>query len=172
MGLFRNVVQILRVDQGNFILCQRKQVRTMQERETDAPSVPMQQQESEDTLLAVQQRTYAPGTKVYDPAGTKIGTVSTRQEPGYLVVSEGFIFTKEVYLPIATIGGADADAVYLLYTKDELLGRSWGAPATSQTASAGQLAATQQRPAKEAIQAEIHAKHQEMQSDASGPLPG
>lgn len=115
----------------------------------------------------------ATGIAVYDPAGAKLGVVSKTVEPGFLVVSRGLFFKHDVYLPLEAVGAQEPDAIYLRYTKDELLGRDWGAPPTKQHVGEGGLAAMEQRPPKEEMQQRVKDEgHKHDDAHKGGPLPG
>ena len=60
------------------------------------------------------------GTDVFGADGEKVGSVSG-VEGDYLVVSKGFFFPTDYYIPTSAITTADDDGVYLNVTKDEAL---------------------------------------------------
>jgi uncharacterized protein (TIGR02271 family) len=64
------------------------------------------------------------GWDVYAADGDKIGDVSDI-EANYLVVSSGFIFTKERYVPVSAIRNVEGREVFLSVTKDELEADRW-----------------------------------------------
>ena len=64
------------------------------------------------------------GWDVYGADGKKVGDVSEVQE-GYIVVSKGFLFTSERYVPVDAISGLEHDRVYLNVSKDEIDARGW-----------------------------------------------
>lgn len=69
------------------------------------------------------------GTTVYDAGGDKVGTVSEHNvQGGYLVLHKGWLFPKDVYVPLNAIGRADADGVYLNMYKDDLKNQNWDMP--------------------------------------------
>jgi uncharacterized protein (TIGR02271 family) len=71
------------------------------------------------------------GQDVYGADGNKVGSVSAL-EGDYIVVSKGFFFPTDYYIPTSAINTADADGVYLNVTKDEALNQGWDtAPAAS-----------------------------------------
>lgn len=64
---------------------------------------------------------FAEGTTVYDAAGEKIGTVSEHNvQGGYLVLHKGWLFPKDVYVPLDTVQRNDADGVYLTLFKQDI----------------------------------------------------
>jgi uncharacterized protein (TIGR02271 family) len=69
------------------------------------------------------------GTSVYDAGGDKVGTVSEHNaQGGYLVVHKGWLFPKDVYVPLNAISRTDADGVYLNMYKDDLKNQNWDTP--------------------------------------------
>jgi len=67
------------------------------------------------------------GTTVYGSDGQKVGDVAEIQSE-YLVIEKGFIFTKDLFIPTATIASQDADGIRLDMTKDEVENHDWSAP--------------------------------------------
>jgi hypothetical protein len=67
------------------------------------------------------------GTTVYGSDGEKIGDVAEIQS-NYIVIEKGFIFTKDLYIPMATIASQDADGVRLSMTKNEVENHDWSTP--------------------------------------------
>ena len=64
------------------------------------------------------------GWDVFGADGEKVGDVSEVQE-GYIVVSKGFIFTSERYVPVEAISRVEHDRVYLNVSKAEIEARGW-----------------------------------------------
>ena len=64
------------------------------------------------------------GWDVYGADGKKVGDVSELGE-GYIVVSKGFLFTSERFVPVDAISGLEHDRVYLNVSKDEIDARGW-----------------------------------------------
>jgi len=64
------------------------------------------------------------GQDVYGADGAKVGNVSG-MEGDYIVVSKGFFFPTDYYIPTGAINSADADGIYLNVTKDEALNQGW-----------------------------------------------
>ena len=73
------------------------------------------------------------GMDVFGADGEKVGSVSG-VEGDYVVVSKGFFFPTDYYIPVSAINTSDADGLYLSVTKDAALNQGWDAiPATSTT---------------------------------------
>ena len=80
----------------------------------------------------------ASGMDVEASDGGKVGKV---QEVlgDYVVVSKGFFFPQDFYIPVSAITSADQNTVYLNVTKDEALSQGWDAiPDTTTTVYADQ----------------------------------
>jgi uncharacterized protein (TIGR02271 family) len=74
------------------------------------------------------------GTPVFDAAGEKVGTVSEHNvQGGYLVVHKGWLFPKDLYVPLNVVERADADGVYVQVYKDDMSSRGWDNPPRSAT---------------------------------------
>jgi hypothetical protein len=58
--------------------------------------------------------------------GGKVGKVQHVQD-NHVVVSKGFFFPQDYYIPISAINTADQNTVYLNVTKDEALNQGWDA---------------------------------------------
>jgi len=73
------------------------------------------------------------GMDVKGSDGEKVGTVQDVQG-SYVVVSKGFFFPTDYYIPFSAITSADEDTAYLNVTKDEALNQGWDAvPDTTTT---------------------------------------
>ncbi len=59
------------------------------------------------------------GWDVYGSDGDKIGDVN-EVGSNYVLVTKGFLFTKDVYIPTAAITGIEQDRVYVNFTKDQV----------------------------------------------------
>src|SRR5579884_3601284 len=82
---------------------------------------------------------FVPGMPVFDAGGEKVGMVSDPAvQDGYLVVQKGWLFPKDVAIPLTSVTRNDADGVYLSLYKDDLQKRDWEAPTTD---DAGTIAA-------------------------------
>jgi hypothetical protein len=112
------------------------------------------------------------GLPVYTPDGEKLGVVSDETVPQFLAIRKGVFFKHDAYIPEEAIGAIEPDGIYLLYTKEEVFGRDWAAPPTSQSPTMGSIAAHQQRPPKEAIQNDVTQAGMEHEADTGGALPG
>ncbi len=68
-----------------------------------------------------QQQFYQDAT-VYDAGGEKVGTLHAHDEQGgYITVQKGFLFHKDLYIPLSAVKGTDADGnVQLSLYKDDL----------------------------------------------------
>lgn len=64
------------------------------------------------------------GWDVFGADGEKIGDVQEVQ-PSYLVVSKGFFFPTERYVPVSAISDVRDERVYLSVSKDEIDARGW-----------------------------------------------
>lgn len=64
------------------------------------------------------------GWDVYGADGEKIGDVQEVQS-SYLIVSKGFFFPTERYIPVSAINDVRDDRVYLSVSKDEIDSRGW-----------------------------------------------
>ncbi len=74
------------------------------------------------------------GTTVNDMAGEKVGTLHAYDpEGGYITVQKGFLFHKDLYIPLSAVRSTDAEgAVQLSVYKDDLTdGRYDSPPATA-----------------------------------------
>jgi len=66
------------------------------------------------------------GMDVFGSDGEKVGSVSG-VEGDYMVVSKGFFFPTDYYIPTSAIESAGDDGVYLNVTRDEALNQGWDA---------------------------------------------
>jgi uncharacterized protein (TIGR02271 family) len=72
---------------------------------------------------------FVEGTPVFDAGGEKVGTVSEHNvQGGYLVVHKGWLFPKDVYVPLNVIQSNNADGIYLSMYKDDLANQNWDNP--------------------------------------------
>jgi len=72
------------------------------------------------------------GWDVYGSDGDKIGDVSD-VGPNYVMVTKGFLFTKDIYIPISAITGIENDRVYLNIAKDQVDSMGWDQAPTGDT---------------------------------------
>ncbi len=71
----------------------------------------------------------ADGTTVYDASGEKIGQVrGSDVQGGYLDVEKGWLFPKDVYIPLSAIARSDTGGVYLTLYKDDLSADTYAQP--------------------------------------------
>ena len=71
------------------------------------------------------------GTDVFGSDGEKVGSVSA-VERDYVVVSKGFFFPTDYYIPTSAINSATDEGIYLTVTKDAALNQGWDTiPASS-----------------------------------------
>lgn len=69
------------------------------------------------------------GTPVYDAGGDKVGDVARHDvQGGYLDVKKGWLFPKDVYIPMGAIARKTTDGVYLSMYKDQLKEQNWDNP--------------------------------------------
>jgi hypothetical protein len=69
------------------------------------------------------------GTPVYDVAGRRVGIVGLNNPyEDHVVVQKGWLFPREVYLPLVAIDRGDRDGVYLRLHKHELQDPSYRHP--------------------------------------------
>lgn len=69
------------------------------------------------------------GMPVFDAGGEKVGTVSEyNPQGGYLLVQKGWLFHRDVYVPVNAIGSQDTNGVYLNRYKDDLQNQNWDVP--------------------------------------------
>lgn len=69
------------------------------------------------------------GWDVVDAAGEKIGEVAQTYDT-FFVVSKGFFFPTDRYIPFSTVSRVDDECAYLDLTKDEIDSRGWDDPDT------------------------------------------
>ncbi len=68
-------------------------------------------------------------TTVYDASGEKIGRVrASNPQGGYLDVEKGWLFPKDVYIPLNAIARSDTGGVYLTVAKDDLSADTYAQP--------------------------------------------
>ena len=61
------------------------------------------------------------GEPVFDAAGDKIGAIHEyNAQEGYIVVQKGWLFPKDLYIPVDTVQRNDAEGIYLSLHKDDL----------------------------------------------------
>ncbi len=65
------------------------------------------------------------GMEVFGSDGEKIGKIDA-VEANHFVVSKGFLFPEDHYIPLTAVNNYDGDNVYLNVTKDGALEQNWG----------------------------------------------
>lgn len=65
------------------------------------------------------------GMEVFGSDGEKIGKIEA-VEANHFVVSKGFLFPKDHFIPLTAVNNYDAENVYLNVTKDGALEQEWG----------------------------------------------
>ncbi|HZG66885.1 MAG TPA: DUF2382 domain-containing protein [Herpetosiphonaceae bacterium] len=64
------------------------------------------------------------GRNVYGSDGDKVGDVA-EVGTNYVLVQKGWLFTKDIYIPVSAISSADEDGVYLNIPKDQINSMDW-----------------------------------------------
>jgi uncharacterized protein (TIGR02271 family) len=77
-------------------------------------------------------RMLRPGWQIVGSDGENMGTIASIEED-YFVVSEGFFFPSERYIPAAAIRAVEEGTVLLSVTKDEVDARGWDTPEALRT---------------------------------------
>lgn len=67
------------------------------------------------------------GGDVYGSDGEKVGTIGDVGS-NYLLVTKGFLFTKDIYIPPSAVSGIEQDRVYLNVAKDQIENMGWDQP--------------------------------------------
>ncbi len=66
------------------------------------------------------------GFPVFDAQGEKVGAVHGYDEVShYFLVTKGWFFPKDTYVPLDVVERTDDDGVYLSLSQEELQGRQW-----------------------------------------------
>jgi hypothetical protein len=61
------------------------------------------------------------GMTVYDAGGDKVGTLDAyNAEGGFLDIRKGWLFPKDIYVPVRAVARTDAEGIYLSVNKDDL----------------------------------------------------
>ncbi len=77
------------------------------------------------------------GMTVYGSDEEKVGSIDT-VGGDYFVVRKGFFFPEDHYIPMDAVSTYDDDAVYLRYTKDQVLEQQWTeAPVSEERTTSG-----------------------------------
>lgn len=69
------------------------------------------------------------GWDVFSSDERKIGGV-TYVGANYVLVTKGFLFTKDIYIPTSAITGIEQDRVYVDVSKDQVEDMGWDQPPT------------------------------------------
>jgi uncharacterized protein (TIGR02271 family) len=85
------------------------------------------------------------GWDVFGADDAKVGDVSDVRDT-YIVVSSGWIFTSERYIPVSAIAGIEHDRVYLDVSKDEIEAQGWDQPPAPRTMAAASSARAMDEP--------------------------
>ena len=74
---------------------------------------------------------------VYDTSGEKVGALHAYDpEGGYITVQKGFLFHKDLYIPLTAVQGTDADGnIHLSLHKDDLADERYNDPPAAGMAS-------------------------------------
>ncbi|HZG68851.1 MAG TPA: DUF2171 domain-containing protein, partial [Herpetosiphonaceae bacterium] len=64
------------------------------------------------------------GTNVYGSDGDKVGDVA-EVGSNYVLVQKGWLFTRDIYIPLSAISSVDEDGVYLNIPKDQVNSMEW-----------------------------------------------
>ena len=76
------------------------------------------------------------GWDVFGSDGEKVGDVS-EVGTNYLLVTKGWLFPKDRYIPLDAITGVEHDRVYLNVGKDQIESLGWDEPPTADTTGVG-----------------------------------
>lgn len=95
---------------------------------------------------------FVEGMPVFDAGDEKIGTVSAyNAQDNCLVVHKGWLFPRDMKVPLQVVARSDADGVYLNLYKDEVMNEDWNAPPVHDATAASAVdTATQRRDAMRA----------------------
>jgi hypothetical protein len=87
----------------------------------------------------MQEQHFVAGATVYDTAGAKVGTLRAYNPQGaYLLVEKGWLFPKDLYIPLTAVRGTDATgAVHLGLRKDDLQDDRYASPPVGDPRVAG-----------------------------------
>jgi hypothetical protein len=88
----------------------------------------------------MQGQQFVEGASVYDTTGAKVGTLRAyNPQGGYLLVKRGWLFSKDLYIPLAAVQGTDAagDVHLLGLRKDDLQDDRYAIPPVMGTTVAG-----------------------------------
>jgi uncharacterized protein (TIGR02271 family) len=109
-------------------------------------------------------RMIRPGWQIVGSDGENIGTVASVEED-YFVVSEGFFFPSERYIPAAAVRAVEEGTVLLSVSKDEIDARGWNTPEAiqmEQAAPQSEQAHTGPEPGEAADEAHLDIREEEL----------
>lgn len=87
------------------------------------------------------------GEAVFDAADEKVGTLHEyNAREGYLVVQKGWLFPKDLFIPVSAVARNDADGVYLNLHKDDLGQHAYDEPPTGMSANDARPGTIEQQP--------------------------
>jgi Domain of unknown function (DUF2382) len=107
----------------------------------------------------MQGQQFAAGATVYDTAGAKVGTLRAyNPQGGYLLVEKGWLFPKDLYIPVGAVQRTDATgAVHLGLRKDDLRDDRYAIPPVgSPTVAGGDGQSTTTHADEESITVPVH----------------
>jgi uncharacterized protein (TIGR02271 family) len=88
----------------------------------------------------MQGQQFVEGATVYDTTGAKVGRLRAyNPQGGYLLVEKGWLFSKDLYIPLAAVQGTDAagDVHLLGLRKDDLQDDHYATPPVGGTTAVG-----------------------------------
>jgi len=88
-------------------------------------------------MTAQTEQQFYPDAPVHDAAGEKVGTLHAYDpQGGYITVQKGFLFHKDLYIPLSAVQGTDADGnIHLSLHKDDLADARYNDPPAAGMAS-------------------------------------
>jgi uncharacterized protein (TIGR02271 family) len=109
-------------------------------------------------------RMIRPGWQIVGSDGENIGTVASVEED-HFVLSEGFFFPSERYIPAMAVRAVEEGTVLLSVTKDEIDARGWNTPEAirmEQAAPQPEQAHTVPEPREAADEAHLEMREEEL----------
>jgi hypothetical protein len=110
----------------------------------------------------MQWQQFVEGATVYDTTGEKVGTLRAYNPQGdYLLVEKGWLFPKDLYIPLAAVQGTDATGdVHLGLRKDDLRDDRYAIPPVGgPTVAGGDGQSTTTHADEETITVPVHEGH-------------
>lgn len=74
------------------------------------------------------------GWDVYGSDGEKVGDIS-EVGSGYFIITKGWLFTKDIYVPTSAVSSVENNRVYLNVAKDQVENMGWDEPPTGDMGS-------------------------------------